>query len=448
MRSTISILLFFLVFPLITNAQVSGQLSVERRVELERQLQDVEKQITDQQKVLEARQKESVSLERDVAILNAKISEAKLSIKARNLSIEKLSDEVKQKTKVIGTLSEKLDRERQSLSQILRKTDEIDNYSVVEMALGNKSISEFFSDIDSFKSVNDALQTSLGAVKDTKGETEEEKENLEGKRNEQTELLHIQELEKKKIEQQEKDKKSILSISKGLEKEYQKVLSEKQKTAAQIRSELFQLQGSAAIPFEKALEYANFASSKTRVRPALILGIIAEESNLGENVGTGNWRIDMHPTRDQPLFAEIMRIMGLNPDTAPVSKRAWYGWGGAMGPAQFIPSTWILYAGFSCDKLQTPPVCNYDANKDRIGKLTGNQPPSPWNPKDAFMASATLMADNGATKGTRASERLAALRYLAGWANATKSAYAFYGNDVMELADKYQGQINILNSSR
>ncbi len=63
------------------------------------------------------------------------------------------------------------------------------------------------------------------------------------------------------------------------------------------------------------------------------------------------------------------------------------------------------------------------------------------------MASAILLADNGATKGTFAAERLAALRYFAGWANATKSAYAFYGDDVMALATKYQGLINILERS-
>ena len=40
----------------------------------------------------------------------------------------------------------------------------------------------------------------------------------------------------------------------------------------------------------------------TNVRPALILGILAEESDLGQNVGTGNWRTDMSPS-NQPLFS-------------------------------------------------------------------------------------------------------------------------------------------------
>ena len=51
---------------------------------------------------------------------------------------------------------------------------------------------------------------------------------------------------------------------------------------------------------------------------------------------------------------------------------------------------------------------------------------------------------NGADGGTREAERLAALRYFAGWANAKKAAYAFYGDDVMDFADEYQRNIDIL----
>ena len=59
-------------------------------------------------------------------------------------------------------------------------------------------------------------------------------------------------------------------------------------------------------------------------------------------------------------------------------------------------------------------------------------------------ATAILMMNNGADAQTAGAERLAALRYLAGWKNAKKSAYAFYGDDVMELAAKFQSQIAIL----
>jgi hypothetical protein len=62
------------------------------------------------------------------------------------------------------------------------------------------------------------------------------------------------------------------------------------------------------------------------------------------------------------------------------------------------------------------------------------------------MASADLLNDNGASAGGYNAERLAALRYFAGWANATKPAYAFYGDDVMGFAIEYQELIDILGS--
>src|SRR3989338_4471129 len=78
---------------------------------------------------------------------------------------------------------------------------------------------------------------------------------------------------------------------------------------------------------------------------------------------------------------------------------------------------------------------------------TGVRPalPNPYDPRTAVFASAILMADNGADLGTPAAERLAALRYFAGWKNASNPSYAFYGNDVMSLAAKFQNDINVVS---
>ncbi|MSU56254.1 MAG: hypothetical protein EXS51_03040 [Candidatus Taylorbacteria bacterium] len=400
----------------------------ERRAQLEKELAQVEAQIAEQQAILNVRARESVSLERDIAILNATIEKAKLSIRARSLEIERLGKEAGEKQVIIEKLGNKIDREKESLGELIRKTEKADSFSLPEVMFGNKNLSEFFQDVDEYQVIKVALRNSYTVLFSDKKETEAEREALDNRRTEETKLRQIQELEKRKIEAQEAEKKRILKISKGIEAEYQKIIKVKQLSAAQIRAELFTLRGSAAIPFGKALELATAAGKKTGVRPALILGILAEESNLGENVGTGSWRVDMKAPRDTEPFLDITKRLGLDPDKMPVSKKPWYGYGGAMGPAQFIPSTWVLY-------------------EERIGKATGHNPPNPWEPSDAIMASAILLMDNGADKGTASAERLAALRYLAGWTNAGKKAYAFYGDDVMELAAKYQQQINILQGS-
>lgn len=414
------------ILPRVYAQSVDPSAVAARRVALQQQLDAIEADIAGQQSILDAKQRQSVSLERDIAILDAQIQKSKLSIRARDLTIQKLSTDIIGKERVIGVLNTKLDREKSSLAQLLRKTNEIDSFSFAEVALNNQNLSAFFEDLNSFDAIKEGLHASFEEIATTKTETETAKKTLEDRRSEEFDLRELQVLEKRKLEQQEIQKQQILKQSRGVEAVYQKIIADKQRSAAQIRAELFSLAGSTAISFEKALAYANTAGAALRVRPAFILGIIAEESNLGANVGKGTWMVDMHPTRDVPVFRDITTRLGLNPDVMPVSKKQWYGWGGAMGPAQFIPSTWVLYEG-------------------RIAQATGHTPPNPWDAGDAFMAAAILLADNGADRGTRSAERLAALRYLAGWKNASKPAYAFYGDEVMEFADKYQGQIDILS---
>lgn len=429
---------------------------VARRMKLESDLKVLESQIEAQREIVQGKQNEAASLERDIAIFDAKIKQANLSIKARDLSIRKLSDGIFEKQKKIGQLSDKLERELASLAQIIRKTNQVDGTSVPEIIVGSRSVSEVFSDLDNFGSIEEALNNSYDIIRENKQITEEEKKELEEQKAEEVQLRAVQVLEKQRVEQNKSEKAKVLKETRGLEAEYQKILTARQKDAAAIRSELFVLQGSKAISFEKAYEYALFAQKYTGVRPAFLLGIITEETNLGDNLGSGNWRVDMHPTRDQPLFAKITADLGFNPDTMPVSKRPWYGWGGAMGPAQFIPSTWICFAGYTntatgkCGPSggSWAGPWQYNESKDRIGKRTGTNPPNPWEPKDAFFAAALLLMDNGADKGTYQAEFRAAMCYLAGCANASKKSLQFYGDDVMGFAAKYQNQINILQNSR
>lgn len=422
MRLTIGLLtgILFVVFPFFTFAA----LTPEERAQLEAQLADLEKQIGANKSELEKKQGERQSLERDVAIIDAQIKDSQLAIKQRELTIRKLTDGIKDKESAIALLDQKIVKGQESIAQMIRRTREIDDTTTAELMLGD-NLSEIFTEIDEFETVQKALDAAFVEMNAAKVDLGARKEALAGQQEEEEEMKQLQVFQKRSLEEKENEKQQLVTAVKGEEKVYQSVIAAQTRTAQEIKARLFELRDSGAIPFGKAYEYAKEASALTGVRPAIILGILAEESNLGENVGTGNWRTDMHPTRDQPVFEQLMAELGLDPDTQKVSKKPWYGWGGAMGPAQFIPSTWKQY-------------------KDRVGKITGQTPPNPWDARTAIFASAMLMADNGADKQTAAAERLAALRYLAGWGNASKPAYAFYGDDVMALAAKFQKEIDVL----
>lgn len=430
------LLLSFLALPNSTLAETIE----EKEARLKAELAQVEREIAEQQKILTVKQRESVSLERDVAILTAEINQAKLKIKAHNITIERLSKDINLKSATIGELSQKIEDSKGSLSQLIRKTNEIDKTSIVTVVLDGRDVSEIFRDLDSFDSVKESLHSLMVEVAEARDLTETEKGQLSNKRSQESEARQQIEVQKKKVELKEAEKKRLLSLSKGEEKNYENVIKDRQAKAAAIRSALFSLRDSSAIPFGTALEYANEVSKNTGVRASFLLAILTQESNLGQNVGscfitnatTGEGkRITtgvpmskvMSPTRDVPHFLTITKALGRDPYNTRVSCPWEVGWGGAMGPSQFIPSTWISY-------------------DSRIRSLVGATP-DPWNPKHAFTASSLFLKDLGAAKGTFAAEREAALRYYAG-GNWNQPRNAFYGNEVMAKASQIQANIDIL----
>lgn len=445
------------IMPSLAQAQSAAQSVAARQQELQNQLNAIEGQIAVQQGLLDSAQSQHQTLQSQINVFNAEIKKTQLQIKEIDIAIAQLNNNIGTHNQTLSQLSAQLSAEKESLAQIMRQTQMLDAYSAVTVALGSQDVSGFFSDLDAFTSIKSLLAKSFDQIRQTSSSTEAEKEELQVRLVEQEQLRTVAQLAKQAVQAQEKERQQLLSQTKGIEANYQKLIATNQKTAAQIRSELFIMRDSASIPFGLALTYAQAAERATGTRAAVTLGVLKQETNLGENLGTGSWRIDMAPNRDQPVFVYITQMLGLDPDKMPVSKRPGYGWGGAMGPGQFIPSTWVCYGGFINTNTNTctPPSgygssfwqgpWQYVASKDRVRQLLGaSQPSNPWTAQVAIMATAMLMADNGASAQTPATERLAALRYFAGWAGASNKAYAFYGDGVMKFAAQFQQSIDQL----
>jgi peptidoglycan hydrolase CwlO-like protein len=431
---------------------VHAETDAERRARLEQELQQVERQILTQQRLVEDKQAERQSLERDINVIEGQINKAQLGIQARSIAIEQLSDQIGEKEVVLQILTERLSRQQQSLADLVRKSEVMDDFSLVEVLLSKQSLSEFMNDFAEYAVIKESLNESLGILHGIRRDTHEQKNLLASKQETEAEMRRIQELEKQGIEVKEKEKEKILATTKGQEAEYQRLLRAQQQTAAELRNALFNLLGGGGgISLPQAVELAQYASSKTGVPASLILAILEQETNLGSNLGScvyNDWRGDrpvMHPDRDQPVFVAIANILGFDARTRSVScpivvggQRS--GWGGAMGPSQFIPSTWATYGGI----VNTGSGFVYSESADAIRRINGTgAPANPFNNRDAFIATALLLRDNGAN-GTYAGDRLAALRYYAGWGGANNPANAFYGDGVMNRKAKFEGQIRIL----
>jgi membrane-bound lytic murein transglycosylase B len=414
------------------------QVAQSDRAKLEADLKQLEAEIAAKQQQLNGQKGQSASLSRDISILKTQIGKAQLDIKSKNLTISKLSGEITSKVAKIETLEEKVARERDSLAQLLRKTNEVQQNSIVHVLLSDKSLSEFYQDLDSFQSINEGIKHSLNTIRGIQDETELEKKTLEQKQDQELDARAAIEKNKKSIETDQKEQQKLLSFSQNKEKEYQADIAAKEKKAAEIKARLFSFAGgqTKAIPFGTAITYAESAQNRTGVPAAFVLAILTQESNLGSNVGkcylsntsTGagfdintkeTFTNVMKPTRDVKPFIEITSRYGMDYAKTVISCpiKGVAGWGGAMGPAQFIPSTWKTVEA-------------------RVAAITGSS--NPWNAQDSITASSTYLSDLSASSSYASQIRAACRYYGSGGSTCT------YGKQVMARVASIQADIDYL----
>lgn len=412
--------------------QTSGESienSAERRTELEKQLADLENQIEEHQKTIETYQKQSKTLKNEINALNSKISKLNLQIKSINIQLTKLNQDINETQRKINFSENRISYYKDALTQSIRTLYEADSQTLIEILLANSRLSDFFANLNNMSLMQNNLRVALAEIVKLREELVAQKEELSLAKEDAENLKTIQQSQKKNIENIQAEKSNLLKITKGKETEYQKLLQKTRETAAQIRSRIFELLGGGELTFEKAYEYAKLAERATGVRAAMILAILSRESLLGKNTGRCSYETAMSP-KDKPIFLAILSKLNIDPNStiAKVSCPNQDGYfGGAMGPAQFIPSTWILY------------------EKD-IEKITGNKPPNPWNNSDAFVATALYLKKFGADDQTASSERKSAAIYYCGASRWQRYACSVYASRVIETANKFQKDIEILNS--
>lgn len=428
--------LFFISFTSAATYQCDTPEEKQRCTEL---LNQAETEIGNLNNELNSVKQEGASLTRDKQILEIQIKQAALQIKAHELTIANLGKDIAAKTKTIVTLEEHINRGTESLAQILRQTDQIDDYTLPEIFLGNSNLSLAFADLDSFDSIKVSMAETFKELRDAKKANEDAKIALGKKKDAEVDTKAGIESEKRKVQTAEAEKQRLLNLNKTAQNNYQVVIADKAAQAAQIRAALFKLAGAAAIPFGDALNYAKTVQGTTGVDPAFLLAVIKQESNLGSNVGKCNltdassgtgvnvntgrvWPNLMKPSRDIPPFLDITSKLGFDPlkttVSCPIAGAG--GYGGAMGPAQFIPSTWKLF-------------------ESRVAAATGHAVPNPWAPDDAFMASGMYLSDLGASGSSFAAQSRAACKYY-----GSGGSTCTYSRNVMSLKAGIQTDIDIL----
>ncbi len=387
----------------------------DKKEEIRKELKEIEEDLGE-------KEEEELTLSGQLKKIEANISETEKEISQTNDLIEGFQEDINEKQKKINLMARKIKKQKENLAQALRQF----NRSYEEMELffmsSQNDIGKYFNYLEQIEQVQVELEKMIRGMEAEKNLLNNEKEIVENKKRQEYKALSLQKEQEKALKSQEVRKQFYL------EKTQEKIdlLNIKRED---LRRQLNALQSlGKPIDLEEAIEAAEYASDETGVRAEFLLGVLRVESNMGQNVGGGTYKKDMNPTQ-RDIFEDICDDLGYKAKKMPVSKRICYdpdakdgcgGWGGAMGPAQFMPSTWLGY-------------------KDRVEKVTGHDPPDPWDLEDAMIAMGLkLAAVDGVTKHKESAERQAAAMYLAGgaWEN-----YLWYGDRVLQYADMFKKYI-------
>ena len=411
-----------------SNSTLSPEALKQRQIDLqqkEAQLQKVKSQISTYEKKSDILDQKTFTIESILSLMGGEIVELESSIEKTQLSINEIQEKVNNKEHEIVLKEDEIDKRKNFLSEYVRQLSFLDKKSTLEVLLEKSRLSEYFQEIENIVLFEERLRGMLQDLHKSKEELDVQKEDLDQTKSESMSLYAMQEEQRITLENDKRDREELLAETKQEQGNVQGAISQGNEVASRLSSEITALQSlGTKIDFSDALVEAKAVSGLTGVRSAFLLGVLKVESNMGSNVGGGRYETDMNPAQ-WDRFKNICQELGYDPKDKPVSRKPCYrnasgncsGWGGAMGPAQFMPSTWMGY-------------------RDQVSALTGHTPADPWNLRDALTAMGIKLSKvGGVTDHDRTAEKKAASMYLAG---GNWEKFSWYGDRVMKFADTYE----------
>ena len=360
------------------------------------------------------------TLSKEIDSLDSEINSVQKSLDITNQDIVSIQAELSETRQYITTLEQTIRAQKALIKEYVSSLYVQKDVSLFEVVLSQDQLSDLLGSVQKTGVMQDSITESITLISAKEKEIVSEKQHLFDKEEELMALKQSQERQKSLLQQTQEDKETLLAQTKGEQSEYEALLKQSFATKQNLLNSIRVLGGGAdgrpgAISLEEAyaLASANAARLGNKIRPEYLVGVMKIESGLGGNVGRSFYKdslsgcaaregntTKLNFTREEQSFEKITSSLGI-PLTQPVSGcpySKYIGTGGAMGPAQIMPATWLGYEA-------------------KLRELKGGASVNPWNMEDAMLAMGMVLlgkVGNQSIAGNDDLERRAALCYLGG----------------------------------
>lgn len=359
--------------------------------------------------------KKQKDAEAELAAEQSKLYKNQAQIKTTQALIKQIKDEIIRLEAELKNLEDRARLNKAMLAEYIRQLyyAKQDQDPLVKLTLFQGSLSDMVANFDSTISIKEKIMDALQVINDAKTETEKAKTALANQQQSQQKTLQSQQIQQVEIA--------------GNVQEAQATLSELNAKIDKVRGELSSLLGTS-VSAKDIVDAAKIAGKATGVRKDFILGMLVVETDLGRFTGGCYYSKGSNPvgkhmkSADKTAFLAVMDELNYGVNEKKLSCWPGYGYGGAMGVAQFMPSTWNGY-------------------KSKIASMTGHNPPNPWSITDGVVGMAIKLANAGADK--KSGEKNAAKIYYCGGPSSPywKTKCEDYAKKVLYWADNYEQKL-------
>lgn len=217
---------------------------------------ELRKSIDEQKTKLDAINKEIAQYETQLVEISGKKQTLQTAVNSLDLSVKKTQAQVRAKQGQIATTELEIQElsgeilgkeqiikiESDAIAGTIRKLQEAEDYSLVEMLLGSKNVGELWNDTEVVRTIQDSMRVHIDSLEEAREVLAEDRDEAEEKRT----LLVTQKEEladeERSLAVQKKEQQVLLSKTKNQEANYQKLLADKRAARAAFESALSDLE--------------------------------------------------------------------------------------------------------------------------------------------------------------------------------------------------------------
>lgn len=244
--SAFSALLFFaLIFANFSDikAQTTEELN-KQKATLQSKLEQINKQIQQYQSQISNTQKKQASLKNELSLYDNQLASTELQIQANETQIEDTTLQINELQVQIELKEKQISENKNILSELIVQLAQLDHNTFLNLSLGNDDFSSFMDQLQYTENLQNKVYTIVQNIKAIKQKLLEQQGDLKQQLSKLEQLKEQLDQTRNALAFQQRQKQSLLDQTKGLERNYQKLLSGSKNEEANLEKEINDLNAS------------------------------------------------------------------------------------------------------------------------------------------------------------------------------------------------------------